>query len=98
MIKKDSTMIRPGLLILVILVAVPTYTVNGQTHYRQPPADVVAILDAPPPPGRRTLGTLSRRRYQSVRGDGLIVSGKRSCRSSPARRRRRDWCRPGEGR
>ncbi len=50
MIKKDSTMIRPGLLILVILVAVPTYTVNGQTHYRQPPADVVAILDAPPPP------------------------------------------------
>jgi hypothetical protein len=43
-------MIRLGLLILVILVAVPANPVNGQTHYRQPPADVVAILDAPPPP------------------------------------------------
>ena len=43
-------MIRHGTFALVILAAVLTTSVNAQTHYRQPPADVVAILDAPPPP------------------------------------------------
>ena len=43
-------MIRHGTFALVILAAVLSTSVNVQTHYRQPPADVVAILDAPPPP------------------------------------------------
>ena len=44
-------MIRHGTFALVILATVfLTNPVNGQTRYRQPPADIVAILDAPPPP------------------------------------------------
>ncbi|HEX3449025.1 MAG TPA: hypothetical protein VHS97_12275, partial [Isosphaeraceae bacterium] len=44
-------MIRHGTFALVILATVfLTNPVNGQTRYRQPSADIVAILDAPPPP------------------------------------------------
>jgi dipeptidyl aminopeptidase/acylaminoacyl peptidase len=43
-------MIRHGTFAFVVLAVVLTKPVNGQTHYRQPPANVVAILDAPPPP------------------------------------------------
>jgi hypothetical protein len=44
-IEKDPAMIRLGVLTLVVLAAVVTKPVNGQTHYRQPPSDVVAILN-----------------------------------------------------
>ncbi|HEX3449756.1 MAG TPA: prolyl oligopeptidase family serine peptidase [Isosphaeraceae bacterium] len=44
-------MIRHGTFALVILATVfLTNPVNGQTRYRQPPADILAILDAAPPP------------------------------------------------
>jgi dipeptidyl aminopeptidase/acylaminoacyl peptidase len=36
--------------IATALIAIATVPVAGQTPYRQPPQDVVAILDAPPPP------------------------------------------------
>ena len=35
--------------LLSVLLSVATMA-RGQTPYKQPPADVVAILDAPPPP------------------------------------------------
>ena len=35
---------------LLVLAAIPATSAVGQTPYKQPPRDVVAILDAPPPP------------------------------------------------
>jgi dipeptidyl aminopeptidase/acylaminoacyl peptidase len=36
--------------LLPILIAIAAGPANGQTSYKQPPREVVAILDAPPPP------------------------------------------------
>ena len=47
--KKELPMLRQATITLAIAAALTT-TAGGQTRYKQPPADVVAVIDAPVPP------------------------------------------------